>query len=116
MVVGKQPVWCSDQLAPAITKGLQARPYNMTGLQAIDKVGTALFSDEAEMIARCLAIGLEISIVSGDLPRKERVLHPRAAADVVDDHVSLRWLVPDIRDHADVIDAAAQIPGHNVAG
>jgi hypothetical protein len=49
--------------------------------------------------------GSEVPVVPGDLPREERVFHPRTAADVVHDEISLRRLVPNVYDHADVIGA-----------
>ena len=54
--------------------------------------------------------------MAGDLPRKQNIFHASAGADVVHDEVALRRLVPDVGDDADVIDAAAQIPRHDVAG
>src|SRR2546423_15098135 len=58
----------------------------------------------------------EVSIVSGDLPGKHDVFHARACSDVMDDQVTLCRLVPDVNNHAHVIYAATEVPGHDVAG
>ena len=57
----------------------------------------------------------KVPIVSGDLPREECIFHPRAATDVVHDQISLRWLVPNVYDYADMVCSQSQVPGDNVA-
>src|SRR5713226_2516317 len=58
---------------------------------------------------------LKISIMPGNLPREQNVFHARAGADVMHDQVTLRRFVPDIDDHANVIDTVSQIPGDDIA-
>src|SRR5438034_636847 len=57
----------------------------------------------------------EISIVTGDFPREHHIFHARPGADVVNNQISLRRLIPNVDDDADVIDVAAQVPRDYVA-
>src|SRR2546421_1272221 len=57
----------------------------------------------------------EISIVSGNLPREQRVFHACAATDVVNDEIVLRGFVPDIYHDAYVVGAGTEVPCHHVA-
>ena len=90
----------------------------MTRLKALEDIFKLASIDISFLTERScpqMLYGSEVSIVSSDFPREERIFHPRTAADVVHDEVSLRRLVPDVYDYADMICSQSQIPGHYVA-
>src|SRR5882672_1580586 len=78
-------------LVPILKKRLQARPYNMTSLRAL-----GLFTDSSSIKISSLTglpeitVRLEVTIVPGNLPGEERVVHMGAVvADVVRNQISL---------------------------
>src|SRR5947207_15242354 len=57
----------------------------------------------------------KVTIVAGDSPSEEDVLHFRAAADVMNHHVIAGLFRPDVRDDADVV-ITIRVPCHDITG
>src|SRR5579859_4683585 len=62
-----------------------------------------------------LALPSEIPVMPGDLPLEQHVLHLRAGADVVHDHVTAAEEAFLVYDDADVSQSATQVRGPRTA-
>ena len=50
-----------------------------------------------------------------DFPGEERVFHPRAATDVVNNQVTLRGLVPNVHYYSDMVSPESKIPSDDIS-
>src|SRR2546423_4425502 len=106
---------CASSTARMATRSMVFLAFSFLAGCANDDEAASTRATKADIIF-IKTLRLEISIVPSYFPGEHHVFHACPSADVVDDQIALRWFVPDVDDDADVIDAATQVPRHDVAG